>query len=347
MNQFFEVIGVSNNGTLLNKISKREGIRTYGINMTRKITPFFDLFSLFKMCLFLIKEKPLIVHSHTPKAGIIGMFSAWICGVPYRIHTVAGLPLLESKGIRRIFLNFIERLICIFATNILPNSFSLKEIMIKERLCDKSKIKVIMNGSSNGINLEYFNPDLFNNEQINLFKEKHNLLNNFVFIFIGRLVKDKGVNELITAFLDLKKVYSNVKLLLLGVFENDLDPLNYDTIFQIANNKDIIHIGHQDDIRLSLLSSDVLILPSYREGFPNVVLQAGAMNLPSIVTNINGCNEIIENYYNGLIIPIKNSNAIFYAMKLLLENKYLLKILKSNTRKKIIENYEQKLLLND
>lgn len=347
MNQFFEVIAVSSIGPLLKKISIREGVRTYGINMTRKITPFLDLISIWKMYIFLKKEKPLIVHSHTPKAGLIGMSTSWICRIPFRIHTVAGLPLLESKGIKRILLIFIERLICNFATHILPNSYSLKEIMIKERLCQKSKLKVILNGSSNGINLEFFNPELYNTVNVKSFKEKYNLENKFVFIFIGRLVRDKGVNELIFAFQKIIKLYPNCKLLLSGVFEPDLDPLNLVTIFEINNNIDIIHMGHQDDIRLSLLSSDVLILPSYREGFPNVVLQAGAMNLPSIVTNINGCNEIIENNYNGLITEVKNSNLLFNTMKNLYENRDLLQNLKSNTRKKIIDNYDQKIFYNE
>ena len=330
MNQFFEIVAISSKSNLLNEISDKQKVRTIGINMSRKITPISDLLSLCKMFFLIKKEKPLIIHSHTPKAGLISMLASWLYGTPYRFHTVAGLPLLETRGIKRILLNFIEKTTCFCATHVLPNSFSLCNIIISQKLCKESKLYVIKNGSSNGINLDYFNPEIFNKLLIENIKNEYKLNNNFIFIFVGRIVKDKGINELIKAFSILSKDTKNVKLLLLGVYENDLDPINDNTFFDISNNVNIIHFGHQKDIRPFLLMSDVLVLPSYREGFPNVVMQAGAMNLPCIVSNINGCNEIIEHNINGLIIDVKSCETLFYAMKKIINDKDLLTSLKLN-----------------
>jgi glycosyltransferase involved in cell wall biosynthesis len=160
-----------------------------------------------------------------------------------------------------------------------------------------------------------------------------------VFIFVGRLVGDKGINELITAFKQLK--ITNVKLLLVGPLESELDPLLSETLQEIEQNPLIISIGFQKDVRPYFAISNCLVFPSYREGFPNVVMQAGAMELPSIVSNINGCNEIIKEAQNGLIIPPKNSIALHQAMRKIQEDKALYQTLQNNSRKMIVERYEQ------
>jgi glycosyltransferase involved in cell wall biosynthesis len=167
-----------------------------------------------------------------------------------------------------------------------------------------------------------------------------------VFIFVGRLVGDKGINELVAAFQKLAISTLSVKLLLVGSQEPDLDPLRSETVFQIKTNPNIIAVGHQNDVRLYFAIANVLVFPSYREGFPNVVLQAGAMGLPSIVTNINGCNEIIEAEKNGLIIPVKDEPAIFNAMTNMLTNPILLSGMKQNTRPMIVSRYEQEAIWN-
>jgi len=129
--------------------------------------------------------------------------------------------------------------------------------------------------------------------------------NDFVFIFVGRIVSDKGINELVEAFDKFSNTYKNVKLLLVGPYENELDPISKETNFLINYNKKIIALGDQNDVRPFFSIANLLVFPSYREGFPNVVLQACSMGIPSIVTDINGCNEIIENNVNGIIIPVK------------------------------------------
>jgi len=175
--------------------------------------------------------------------------------------------------------------------------------------------------------------------------------NDFVFVFIGRVVKDKGIEELVRAFTRLKENHSNIKLLLVGSYEPELDPLTAEVNNIIKTDKDIIHVDFQQDVRPYLAISNVLTFPSYREGFPNVPMQAGCLNIPSIVSNINGCNEIVENGRNGLIIPSKNVEELQKSMELLLTDQVLYKNLKTNARKLILDRYEQKyfwsLLLNE
>ncbi len=160
------------------------------------------------------------------------------------------------------------------------------------------------------------------------------------------MVKDKGINELISAFKSLQEKTPNIKLLLVGSFESELDPLETNTVNEIEINKDIISVGYKKDVRLYFAISNALVFPSYREGFPNVVMQAGAMELPCIVTNINGCNEIITKNKNGIIIQVKDQEAIYKAMNTLLQDKKLFNSLKCNAREMIVSRYEQKVVWN-
>lgn len=343
MSAYYDVVAVSGDSDILRVVAANEGVEVKGLEMTREITPWKDIHSFWKMYRFFRKENPFIVHTHTPKAGIVGMMAAWLARVPLRLHTVAGLPLMEATGFKRHLLNFIERLTYSFATKVYPNSYGLRDFIVKEKLCLEEKLQVIGYGSSNGIDTSYFDPDFITSE------DKETLRNilkidetEFVFIFIGRLVKDKGINELIDAF--VKTSTQKCKLLLVGPYENELDPLLPTTKQIIESNPDIITVGYQDDVRPYLAISNCLVFPSYREGFPNVVMQAGAMGLPSIVTNINGCNEIIIEGENGIIIPVKDVAAITKAMKSVLDNPVELNRMASNARQLIVNRYEQKVV---
>ena len=348
----FEVIGISSPGELLEKVGNNEGIKVEGIKMSRKITPIQDLKAVLKLFRYLKKEKPYIVHTHTPKAGIVGMLASYLAGVPIRLHTVAGLPLMEVREVKRFVLNFVEKLTYKCSTRVYPNSYGLKKIILKNRFTSENKLKVIGNGSSNGIDTSYFDPELFS------IKDNEDLKTNlgikktdFVFIFVGRIVSDKGINELIEAFDKMSLVEENIKLLLVGPFEDELDPLHKKTKVLINNNNKIILVGYQNDVRPYFSISNCLVFPSYREGFPNVVMQAGAMKLPSIVSDINGCNEIIENNVNGIIITVKDTNAIYNSMKKIYYDKDLFKDVKSKSRNAIKKKYEREvywgLLLNE
>jgi len=346
----FDVKGVSSEGEELREVHENEGIAVEAITMSRKITPFQDLKSLWEMWNFLRKEKPQIVHTHTPKAGIIGMLAARLAGVPHRLHTVAGLPLMEAIGTKRKILNFVEKLTYSSATRVYPNSKGLYDFILQNNFTQSNKLKIIANGSSNGIDTTFFSPaQVTETERVTL-REKLNIQpDDFVFVFVGRIVSDKGINELIKAFSELQTVENKpagIKLLLVGGLENDLDPLNPETLAEINQNKDIISVGFQQDVRSFFAIADALVFPSYREGFPNVVMQAGAMGLPSIVSDINGCNEIIIEGENGLIIPSKNVEKLKEKMLTLAKDKNLYTKLKGNSRRMIENRYEQSVVWN-
>jgi glycosyltransferase involved in cell wall biosynthesis len=345
MSAFYHVIAVSSEKEKLEKLGQKIKLPVFFVNLTRQITPWQDLLALIKMYFFLKKTKPFIVHTHTPKAGTIGMLAAKLAGVPLRLHTVAGLPLLETKGVKRKLLNAVEKITYSCANHVYPNSAGLRDIIIQNRYCRAAKVKVIATGSSNGIDTAYFNPELFSNDDTSQLKRDLGINEqDFVFIFVGRLVKDKGINELVLAFQRLHHQNNKVKLLLVGDYEHELDPLLPETLKVIAENSTIITVGFQHDVRPYFAISNVLVFPTYREGFPNVVMQAGAMNLPCIVTNINGCNEIITASENGIIIPVKDEKAIFDAMNSFVSNTGMLVTMKAKARQMIVSRYEQKVV---
>ena len=362
MNQFYEVTAISSDKEDLERVGQELGVKTKAIEMTRKITPIQDLKSLWQMYCYLKKEKPDIVHTHTPKAGLIGMIAAKLAGIKVRLHTVAGLPLMETSGVKRKVLNLVEKLTYACATKVYPNSYGLKDFILKEKFCPPHKLKVIGNGSTNGIDTAYFNPALFSPQRKKEIRKQWQLEeDDFVWIFVGRLVKDKGINELVAAFRQLTEELNDSenknnsvdnlrktapKLLLVGPLEPELDPLLPETLREMEHNKNILTVGCQKDVRPYLAAADALIFPSYREGFPNVVMQAGAMELPSIVTNINGCNEIIKNNENGMIISVKNKDQIYNALLRLMANLSLYNKMKSQAREYIVQRYDQKLIWN-
>ncbi|OUS02952.1 glycosyltransferase family 1 protein [Flavobacteriales bacterium 33_180_T64] len=348
MNAHYEVIGVSSDGDALREVRDNEGIETHGIEMTRTITPFKDLKATYLLYKFFKTQKPFIVHTHTPKAGTVGMLAAKLAGVPHRLHTIAGLPLLEATGAKRKLLDTVEKFTYACATQILPNSFGLETIILDQNYTKASKLKVIGKGSSNGINTKHYDATLVSSSQKQNLKDALGITEkDLVFIFIGRMVKDKGINELVEAFHKISKANSNTKLILVGPRENHLDPLLPKTEALIQGNKQILAVGLQKDIRPYVAISHVLTFPSYREGFPNVVLQASCMELPCIVSNINGCNEIIENYKNGLIVPVKNVKALENAIQFMINEPQKRTAMIMHTRSRIIERYQQEYVWNE
>ena len=349
MSEHFDVIGVSSPGKELDEVKKDEEIDVIAIDMSRKITPIKDIKSLWSTYRFLRKEKPQIVHTHTPKAGIVGMLAAKMAGVPHRLHTVAGLPLMEVTGVKRQVLDLVEKLTYASATQVYPNSKGLSDYIIEHKYTNKYKLKVIGNGSSNGIDTSFFSPEQVSEDQKTLLKQQLKIKDtDFVFVFVGRLVGDKGINELIKAFSVLNKQENQQrsKLLLVGPLEQELDPLYPETLNEIENNPDIVSVGFQKDVRPYFAISDALVFPSYREGFPNVVMQAGAMELPSIVSDINGCNEIIVENENGVIVPVKDSESLREEMEKMILDRDYYQTLKKNARPMIEDRFEQSVIWN-
>ena len=345
MKSHYEMTAISSDKSNLDRVGQLQEVAVYHVEMTRKITPWQDLKAVWQLYSYFKKEKPFIVHTHTPKAGTVGMIAAKLAGVPHRLHTIAGLPLLEARGLKRKLLNVVEKITYTCATRIYPNSYGLNEIIIQEKFCKANKLKVLGNGSSNGINTAYFSPENFSCQQNQSLKNSLEIqADDVVFIFVGRLVGDKGINEMIQAFKKISSETERIKLILVGPFESDLDPLGKDTLQEITTNNKIISVGFQKDVRPYLAISQCLTFPSYREGFPNVVMQAGAMGLPSIVTNINGCNEIIIEGENGTIIPVKDPDSLYQAMRKMADDISFRTQLQQNARHMIVSRYEQKIV---
>lgn len=343
LNQFFEIKAVSSRGNDLEEIRIREGVEVEVLEMERKISLFKDLASLINMYIYLRQEKPQIIHSITPKAGLISMLAGKMAGVPIRMHTFTGLIFPTKKGTMQKILIKMDQLLCWAATNVYPEGKGVKSDLEKYNITSKP-LKIIANGNVSGIDLSHYNPNTIDEVlKINLKKSLKISDSDFVFIFVGRLVGDKGINELVEAYVKIRD--QNTKLLLVGPYEND-DPLKKETLKKIQEYEDIISTGFQKDVRPYFSISNVLVFPSYREGFPNVVIQAGAMDLPSIVSDINGCNEIVSHGKNGIVIPSKNIEKLAEAMKEVKKNTKQYTEMKRNARNIISSRYEQSIIWN-
>lgn len=338
---YYDVIAVSSSGDELKEVEENEGVRVVSIEMTRSISPFRDIVSILKLFILFKKESPYIVHSHTPKAGFVAMSAAILAGVPHRIHTVAGLPLMEATGIKRRILLFVEKITYKMSEFVLPNSIGLRDFILENNLIEKNKLKILGNGSSNGINLNFFKTSESLAKQSQELKNEYCINERFIYLFIGRIVSHKGITELVESFLLLNKKYPQTLLLIVGDFESQLDPLPADTLLKL-NNQAILLLGYHKDVRVFLEMADVFVFPSYREGFPNVVLQACAFNLPCIVSNISGCNEIIVNNENGFLVPVKSVSKLYESMALLYADQNLRGRLGQSNRQLIENRFDQK-----
>ncbi|MBD5227495.1 MAG: glycosyltransferase family 4 protein [Bacteroidales bacterium] len=333
----YEVVAVSSPGPVMGEIAEREGVRTVAVTMHREISPLNDLKSLWGLIKVFRKEKPTMVHSMTPKAGLLSMMAAWVCRVPVRLHTFTGLVFPTSTGLKQKILIFTDRLTCACATHIVPEGEGVKNDLINYGIT-KKPLKVLGYGNVRGIDLKRFDPEL---PEVKAKAEKIRKEDVFTFIFIGRLVGDKGINELVEAFKRLNEKYPSTRLILVGRLEANLDPLLPVTLEEIDRNNAILTTGEVKDVRPWLLASDALVFPSYREGFPNVVIEAGAMGLPSIVTDINGSREIIIEGENGTIVPSKNELALERAMEKFIDSTESTKAMADKARKLVADRFDQ------
>lgn len=335
MAEGYEVVAVSSDGPELEGVRKA-GAKAVTVEMQRHISPLKDLRSLWQMIKVFRREKPQMVHSMTPKAGLICMMAGKFTGVPVRVHTFTGLIFPTSTGLKRRILMATDWLTCACATHVIPEGEGVKKDLLNNRIT-KKPIKVLGYGNCRGIDLKRFDrtPEVMSEAK------KIRNADKFTFVSIGRLVGDKGINELVEAFSRLNREMPTTRLILIGGYEPDLDPVKPETIAAIEVNPNIEAVGIKKDVRPWLAASDCAVLTSYREGFPNVVIEAGAMGLPQIVTDINGANEIIIEGKNGTIIPSKNVDALYEAMKRMATDKPWRTSLAVNAREMIASRYEQ------
>lgn len=290
----YDVTALSSPDSNLAALGEREGVRTIGVKMHRKIAPLADLRALLKLIRVMRRERPTMVHSMTPKAGLLGMMAARIAGVPLRVHTFTGLLFPTATGLKKSLLKFTDHLTCACATHIIPEGEGVKADLISGGITDKP-LKVLGHGHIRGVDLDHFRPSEALRLQGEALRRKLGIgPDDCTILYVGRADCDKGIRELVEAFATIGR--SDIHLLLVGDFTPT--DFNIDSIPNIHTSD-----GWISDTRPWMAAADIFTLPSYREGFPNTVLEAGAMNLPSVVTDINGSREIITDGVNGLIVP--------------------------------------------
>ena len=329
----YDMVAVTSPGPELDELRDVDGFHCVAVPMERHISIVRDLKSLIKMIRVFRKEKPQVVHSMTPKAGMICMVAAWLTHVPVRIHTFTGLVWPTATGMKRKLLMMTDWLTCACATHVIPEGQGVLNDL-KNGGITKKPMKVLGYGNVKGVDMERFSPARFavtKNPDV------------FTFVFVGRIVSDKGINELVEAFVKLHDKYKNTRLVLVGNYEHNLDPVSDKTRQLIETNDGIEARGakYGDDLLQMYVDADCFVMPSYREGFPNTVLEAGAMGLPSIVTDINGSREIIENEKNGLIVPAKDADALYVAMERMLTDTAVRSTMKQNARQMIESRFEK------
>lgn len=343
LNQFFDIVGATSQFfNYFDEIREREGIKLYEVKLTRQVTPIKDLLALFKMIQVVLNERPEIIHTQTPKANIVGMLAGFLCGTKIRVLSIVGMPAYKNVGVKGRILNWIDNLSYKMATHIYPNSKGLFEHYSLNKYA-KNKLGFIGHGSSNGIDFNYYDPNAIPVEKIiELKKELKIEQSNFVFAFMGRVVNDKGIRELLDAFISFCEIeqFAHCRLLVIGPVRESDDPIpkNYQDI--LCNHPKIIHVGLQRDVRPYLMVSNAFVFPSYREGLPGSLIQAGAMGLPLIASDIIGNREIISQS-EGILVPIKNSYALAIEMQDLINDCNKFRRISNGMREKIRQLYDQ------
>lgn len=337
----YQVVALSSPGEELPAIARREGVRTMAVPMERHIAPIKDLVSLCRLVMVLRRERPNVLHSMTPKAGLLCMMAAWLVRVPVRVHTFTGLVFPTSKGLKRRILMLTDALTCACATHVIAEGQGVRNNLLNFGITRKA-VRVLGYGNVRGIDLVHYDrTDEVIQRAAEIRREIGAEETSFVFIGVGRLVGDKGIRELVEAFTRLLKEHPDAHLLLVGDEEPQLDPLPVATKETIETCPNIHAVGNQTDVRPYYVAANVLVHASYREGFPNVVIEAGAMQLPCIVTDINGSREIIVNNKNGIIVPPHDADRLYEVMQRFADDSQLVSALATNARPMVAERYEQ------
>ncbi len=338
----FDVTMISSDGWELPGVIALEGCPHIEIALSRKLSPIADAFAIFKLYLIFKKIKPHIIHSENLKANLAGPIAGFFAGVPVRIQTMAGLVSPTKKGFKGWLIRQAEILSFKFATDVWPNSHSSLEYMLRTKMVSAKKTTVIGRGSTNGIDLERFNLNAIKNELLEPIKRSvdYNETDQ-ILLFAGRMVKDKGVEELVAVFERLQHEFPHIKLVLLGPLEADLDPLKNKTVESIRDNDRIVHIKWTDEVEYYLSIATLFVFPSYREGFPNVLMQAGAMKCPVVCSRIVGNIDIVTNELNGILHEPQDENALYIALQFALNNKEHMHKLALNLYNDMVNYYDR------
>ncbi|WP_415028227.1 glycosyltransferase family 4 protein [Alloalcanivorax venustensis] len=319
-------------------LQRNEGVPVFIVPIHRGVSPLRDLLAIAAMIKVIARVKPDIVHSYTPKAGLIAMAAAWLCRTPIRVHTFTGLVSPSFKGLKRRVLIAVDTLITRMATVVVPESSGVKKDLVRYGIAKYSH-ELIGHGNVAGVDTSFFSSELPEvAEDAARITQTEIDGARFSFCYVGRINRDKGLAELLLAF---DKLPPQAVLLVIGELDVTAPPSS--VMLDRMEAHDRIHLlGFQSDVRPYIAASDVLVLPSYREGFPNVVLQALSLERPVIVTDVSGANEITLPGKNGWIVPIRDVEALYAAMQQAMEmDAAALAKMGRNGRRLVAERHEQ------
>jgi glycosyltransferase involved in cell wall biosynthesis len=314
--------------------------------MSRQIMPIRDLFACMKMFLFFLKKRFDIVHVHTPKGGAVGLLAAFMARLPVRIYTIHGLPLETASGFKRRLLWLVEKLSCSLSTHILAVSESLRKKIIQEKLCRPEKIAVLENGTACGIDIIHFSPDEHTSRAGLQIRRQFGIPEEDIVIgFLGRLTPEKGVDTLIRSFLELENEHENLVLLLVGDLDEVRETFEQDLLNIIMSHRRIIHVEFQEDVVPFYAAMNLYVMPTRREGFGMTFLEAGAMNLPVIGTQVTGCVDAVDHGNTGLLVNPDDPKALKAAIFMLINDKELRLKLGRQGRERVEQLFPSKRLV--
>lgn len=288
-----------------------ENLKCIKLDIARAPAPIKDLISTYKLYRLFREEKYDIVHSTTPKAGLLCAIAGYLARTPIRIHTFTGQTWATKTGLSRSLLRLMDKIIVLLNTQCYADSHSQRDYLINEKVGSESSIKTLGYGSLAGVDLSRFNADAWKDQKVSILKELGIDPDDFVMLFIGRLSKEKGIYELIKAFLRLQNNFKNVRLILLGPCE---EKALEEKLKEWTLSSTIDYFGATETPEKYLSIANLLCLPSYREGFGTVVIEAAAMQVPTLGTNINGLKDAVEDGVTGLLVPPKDTEALYEAM---------------------------------
>lgn len=310
----YDVYLISQNHEKEKAFCLKETIIHLPVNIGNQINPAKDLVALYQIVRHFNRVNPDIINMGTPKMGFLGILAGWLTGIKIRIYTCRGLRYETEKGLTKWILKSTERITVRLASTVIYVSPSLLSSAIRNNTCLDSKSVVLGNGSSNGVDLSVFNRRSINDDDKKKLKQKLGLESKFIIGFVGRISKHKGVWEIAQAFDQISPYYSETRLIMMGHTNHEKDLEN-----RIDANPNIIRIPFQDNVPMYMSLFDILVLPSWREGFPNVSIQAAALGLPVIVSNATGCIDSVNNGINGIVFEKhsvdKLKDAIIFYLK--------------------------------
>ena len=317
----FDVTLVCSPGKWLDAVGRMEGVQIIELPMAREIAPLRDLMSLWRLCQMIRALRPDVTNVGTPKAGLLAGFAAWVNRVPCRVYTLRGLRFETMNGLGRRLLVLTERLACHFAHRVICVSPSLREKAIAFGITDRERTVVFGSGSSNGVDASRFAPTPERVRQATELRCELGIPPHApVLGFVGRLTRDKGISELVEAFLRLGHEFPDLRLLLLGLCEEE-DLLDVKTRRCLKSHPSVILAGEVADTAPYYALMDVLVLPSHREGFPNVVLEAYAAGKPVVAARATGTVDAVVDGETGLLFPVGDAAALLNALQTLLSDK--------------------------